>query len=333
MKDKLRPSRRTFVHGLGVATLLGSVQCVSAATSAKLEKPKLTVGLATEAASAWPVYMGAARSWAEQGIDGTLIAFQGDSAASQALAGDSIDISLQSPDGLINLLNSNQPVIAFYAGFSQSDYAWYAQPQIKSWDDLKGKQMGISTFGSQTEQLTTYVLARHGLVAGKDVNLLQVGPPTTGGYQALKSGRVAANIQSPPTKWMAGEGGFTLLGTQATEVAPQWPKHVIVAKKKFIEDNPETVKAFLRAHVSALRLMRADRTAAVKVLADRLKYDLPYVEKAYDEVMPGFDEQGNLPDMKVYWDIQMKSGVVTEPWPDSKLLDDRFIKSFASWAP
>ena len=43
-------------------------------------------------------------------------AFRGDAEVSQALVGGSIEISVQSGDGLVNLIYTGQSVIAFYAG-------------------------------------------------------------------------------------------------------------------------------------------------------------------------------------------------------------------------
>src|SRR5258708_36635705 len=117
------------------------------------------VGLASR-----PVRGGAGRTWKSQGLDIELTAFRGDAEVSQALAGGSIDFSIQSADGLINILNAGQPVIAFYAGFHQSDYAWPSQPSIKTWQDLKSKTAGRATFGSATGQPPPYALRRPGLI-------------------------------------------------------------------------------------------------------------------------------------------------------------------------
>ena len=39
-----------------------------------------------------------------------------------------------------------------------------------------------------------------------------------------------------------------------------------------------------------------------------------------------------MPHMDVFWSIEIAGGAVKEAWPDAKLIDDRFIKSFAEWA-
>jgi NitT/TauT family transport system substrate-binding protein len=324
-------SRRGFVRGLGAATLVAG----RAKAAPTIEKPKLTLGLAVPAASFLPVYLAAARTWKEQGLSVEIVSFRGDAEVSQAMAGGSLDLSLQSLDGLINLINANQPVKGFYAGFHQADFAWLAQPAIKTWADLKGGTIGVSTFGSLTDQLTRYVLHKHGLKPETDVRVMQAGPSATS-IQLLRSGRLLAAIQSAPTKWVAEDLGLTVLGTQVSEIAPQWPKHAFVARTKFLDDNPQTLRAFLRAHVAAIRLAHADRDLAVKVLVDQVKYQPAYAARAYDENLPSFDEQGRLPDdkyMDIFWSILTEAGTVKEAWPTSRLLDGRFIGTFAEWAP
>ena len=329
-------SRRTLLQaGTGAALSVAAHSPLLAAPAGKPEKSRLTAAIPVDAASFLPVYLAAARTWKEQGLEIDLTAFRGDAEASQALAGGSIDFTVQSADGLINVINAGQPVIAFYAGFHQSDYAWLSQPSIKSWDDLKGKTAGISTFGSATDQLTRYALKRHGLVPEKDVQIVQAGPPASIA-QALKAERLAVGILAPPMNWVVADAGFNMLGSQDRDIAAQWPKHVFIAKKQFLDQYPETVRAILRAHVAAIRLARADRDLVIATYMNRLKFQKIYAERAADAIVPGYDERGSLPDaasMRVFWSLQIERGEVKEPWPDARILDDRFIKTFAEWAP
>jgi NitT/TauT family transport system substrate-binding protein len=331
--DRPHLTRRGFTQAAAAAAVSPALRSRAwAAAPGPLEKPRLTLGIPLDAASFMPVYVAAARTFKPRGLDVELVSFRGDAEVAQALAGDSIDLSLQSLDGLINLINAGQPVRGFYAGFHQSDFAWLAQRQIKQWKDLKGGTAGVSTYGSLTDQLTRYVLKRNGLAPEKDVQIVQAGT-TASMLQALKTGRLALAILSAPFKWMAQEAGFTELGTQM-DIAPQWPKHAYLAKTRFIDDNPNTLRAFLRAHVEALRLARADATGTVDILVERLKWTRDYAQRAYAEVIPAYDERGRLPDahMDVFWSIEIAGGTVTQAWPDDKLIDDRFIKSFAEWS-
>ena len=309
---------------------------VAAATipKGKPERTTLRVGLAVEAMSFLPAYVAAARTWHDVGIDGQLVVFRGDAEVAQALAGDSIDISFASLNGLINLINSGQPIIGFYSGFHQADFTFNSIPSVKRWSDLKGKSMGISTYGSLTDALVRYALRRNHLEPEKDVQIMQIGG-TPSSFAALQAGRIAAAILSPPFQWQAEDAGLNVLGTQAHDVAPDWPKHVITAKTAFIAANPNTITALLRAHVAAIRLARTDEDFAAGVMMDRLKLSRVNAERAWKFEMPWFDERGSLPEksMGVFWDITKSLGDVKEAWPESKFLDRRWIDTFREWAP
>lgn len=336
MTDGRLPSRHGFIAGaLSTAAALAVAEQPAGAAFPPPEKPSLKIGTAVTAMSFMPIYVAAAKTWKAQGLDVQVFTFRGDAEIAQALAGGSIDISTQSLNGFINMITAGQPMIGFYAGFSQADFSWVSQPNIKRWSDLKGKNVGIATYGSLTDALTRYVLRKNHLEPEKDVQLIQAGStPST--YQALKSGKLTAGILSPPFSWQAQDAGLTLLGTQNRDVAHAWPKHMIGASTKFIAENPHTCEAVLRGHVNAIRLARSNRDAVVPVLMDQLKLTKAYAERALDVELPFYDERGHLPGkatMAVFWDIAEQLGDVKSPWEESKFLDHRFINSFKSWAP
>jgi ABC-type nitrate/sulfonate/bicarbonate transport system substrate-binding protein len=298
------------------------------------EQANLKLGLPLDATSFLPIYVAATGPWKDQGLNIEILSFRGDADVAQALAGDSVDLSVASINGLINLINSGQPVMGFYAGFYPADFAWLAQPAIKTWADLKGKSTGVSTYGSLTDFLTRYVLRKHGLEPEKDVQIVQAGG-TPSAFEAIRAGKLDAGIISPPFKYTGQDEGLTVLGTQDKEVAPQWPKHIFMAKTRLLNEKPNTVTAVLRAHVAAVRLATKNRDLGVKTMVDRLKYTEANASRAYDEVITQFNERGELPaeSMPVFWNLAQQSGDVTEPWPESRFLDRRYIDSFAQWAP
>ncbi len=301
---------------------------------AKPEKTSLKIGLPVAATSFMPVYLAADQTYQQEGLSVELLSFRGDAEVAQALAADSVDINVASLNGLINMMNAGQPVRGFYAGFFPADFAWVARPEVKSWADMRGKGVGISTYGALTDFLTRYALRKHGLEPERDVQIVQAGGSPQAS-QTLKAGRLDAAILSPPFKWNLADEGFTTLGTQATEIGEQWPKHIFMAKERFLDENPNTVRAVLRAHVRALRLAKSEPAAAVASFEKWLKYSHADAERALSEVANDFDERGNLPTkwMPVFWEIAVAAGDVTEPWPESKLLDRRFVDTFDQWAP
>jgi NitT/TauT family transport system substrate-binding protein len=312
---------------LGAALLAGP-----ALADTPPEKPRLLVGLAGHTKTYLPLYLAQERTARDEGIEIELVAFAGGSQAAAALISGSVDVALASLDTLVSTAGAHSHVRAFYAGFNHADLEWFAAPGIASWEGLRGKTLAISAPGSLTEFLTRHVLRRRGLEA--EVQLASTGNPAVR-WQALRAGRVDAAILQGPQKLQAQAQGFVRLGTQSSEVGPEWPTNVMFARQELLATYPGTVRALLRAHVRALRLARSDRALGVAVLARWLKYTGPEAEHAWDEAVAGFDERGRLPAavMPLFWSIAVSSGEVPAPWPESRFLDRQLIDTFDRWAP
>lgn len=309
-----------------------ALSITAACAQSKPGKASIHFALSVDASSFMPAYVAAAHTWKEQGLDVTFNIFRNDAEAALALAGDSVDVTLQSFDGLLTLINSGQSAIGFYAGFSQADFEWFSISSIKDWRGLRGQTIGVSSFGSLTDQLTQFALRKHGLDPQKDVKIQQIGP-SSAALAAMRANRLGAGILSAPFKWTAAELGLTRLSAQSEEIAPKWPKHTFVTKRAFLEKYPDTIRALLRAHVAAIRLAKADKELAARVLEKRLKFTHEHALRAYDDVISGFDERGEIPSMDVFWKVKKEAGEYPEAWPREKFFDDRYVKTFTQWAP
>ena len=328
--ERFVTDRAAFLAGAlaAGAVLAGAPRAASAAAV------PLSMGTAVDSPTQLPVYVALKNLYAVNGLDVSFLGFRGDTEVTQALAGGSIDVALASATGLLNLVTASQGVVGFYAGFNQADFSWLAQPEIKSWGDLKGKTIGISSFGSLTDVITRYALKKHHLEPEKDVQMIQ-GGGSPSAIQALRSKKLACTVLGSPFKWQAQDEGFTLLGTQESEITQSWPKHLFMAKQSFIDGKPDLIRAMLRAHVAAIHLAKAQPAMAVALLVDRLKYEPKYAQRAYVEAMAGYDDHGHLPEkaMPLFWKLSIEQNVVKAALPEKQILDSRFINSYASWAP
>lgn len=320
--------------GAALALALGS-PAIAAAPNFKLERPDVKIGASVGGAGFLPLYVAVDHIWRPAGITGELYSFRGDSEVGQALSGDALDVACMSLDGLVSLINSDQPVIAVYCGYLTAAFAWVAAPSIKSWNDVKNTSIAVTSFGSMTDEIARDMIKKHGLTPLTDVQIVQGGTPASQ-LQVLQSGRVQAAILAPPWNLMAKAQGYNILTTEQKDVASEFPAEVWVAKTKFIDSYPGTMKTILRANVASIRLARANPQLATDSLANALKIKPDVARETYDALMPTFDDRGRLPDAKnmgLFWAVEQSAGKVTAPWPTSKFLDDRFIKTFSSWAP
>ena len=69
-------------------------------------------------------------------------------------------------------------------------HRFIVSPQIKRFEDLKGKKIAISAFGTLTDLLTREILLDHGLKPMQDVLLLQ-----TGGVPVRLAALMSGNVQ------------------------------------------------------------------------------------------------------------------------------------------
>jgi ABC-type nitrate/sulfonate/bicarbonate transport system substrate-binding protein len=115
-------------------------------------------------------------------------------------------------------------------------------PDIKSFNDLKGKTIAISTFGGLTDMLTREILEQHGVRPHKDVALLQLGTPDVR-YGALKAGTVKAALVSSTQALTGIRDGFRELPYHQ----PPWLSSPIVASDELLARERAMLRGFLRA--------------------------------------------------------------------------------------
>ena len=304
------------------------------ATRAKPEMMKLYIGLPVSSISFLPAWVADQKGFLkEEGItDVKVLAFRGDADVVQALAAGTVDFNIASLIGLVTTINSGQKFKAVSAGYNMPYFDWYALPKFKSIADTKGARYSVSKYGSLTDSLTRYALRNAGLDPDKDVKILQLGSQTQG-LAAMEGGQIDAAILPVPQSYIAAEKGFVKLMSQKEHIAPDWPTHVVYGKEEFIAKNPNTVKALLRATSKAMEWIKVNPDEAAQIANKQLKFKVEHCRRAILEIQEGWYPDGRLPGkgLKVFWEITVESGETKEPWPNSRWLDDTFLKTQDQW--
>ena len=329
-------------HRSSLIILFMCVMCVllygnpDAAPAAKV-KPEMTrinIGLPVPAISFLPTWAADQKGFfKEEGItEVKILAFRGDADVIQALAAGSVDINVASLNGLITTISSGQKFRAVWSGYNMPYFDWYAQPKFKSIAETKGGRYAVTKYGALTDFLTRYALRNAGLDPEKDVKILQLGGSPQG-LSAMEAGQIEATILSPPSTQMAVEKGFIRLMSQKEHIAPDWPIHVVYAKEEFISKNPNTIKAFLRATGKAIEWIKTKPDEAAQLANKQLKFKLEHCRKTIDDIKDEWYADGRQPQkgMRIFWEIAVQAGEVTEPWPNNRWLDDAFLKTQDQW--
>jgi NitT/TauT family transport system substrate-binding protein len=98
------------------------------------------------------------------------------------------------------------PVKIVMSVMDGSDHVLVTAPAIKRVEDLKGKIVGISSFGGTPHSEVLTILRKHGM-SEKDVTFLQIGG-SSARYQSLEAGNIQAAMLVPPFNKIGRQKGF-----------------------------------------------------------------------------------------------------------------------------
>jgi NitT/TauT family transport system substrate-binding protein len=134
---------------------------------------------------------------------------------------------------------------------------------VPKMEDLKGKAIGITRFGSNTDISARFAIRKAGLQPEKDVALVQLEdyPGIMGG---IASGRIAAGALADPFTDAAKKLGYKEIA-DISALGLEFPFVGIAAKKSYIKDNTDTVQRFVRAYTEAIAIYKNNRDFAMKV--------------------------------------------------------------------
>jgi NitT/TauT family transport system substrate-binding protein len=134
---------------------------------------------------------------------------------------------------------------------------------VSKMEELKGKAIGVTRYGSNTDISARFALRKFGLQPDKDVALIQLEdyPGIMGG---IASGRIAAGALADPFTEHAAKLGYKEIANIAA-LGLEFPFVTLTAKKSYVRDNPDVVQRFVRAYTEAIAVYKNKPDVAAKV--------------------------------------------------------------------
>jgi len=188
------------------------------------------------------------------------------------LSGD-VDIAIGGGYAVINSRLAGSDLVMFYNAMNWYPYLLMTSPDIGTPEELRGKTLGVSRFGSASDVATRVALKQLHLVPDRDVTLIQVGSLQER-IAAMKSGAIAGGVAAPPDTVILRRQGFKTLYDLRNSPDKELPNSVF-ATERWLRANEDAAQRFVDALIEATYLAKTDRAAAEKVLADYLKLDEP----------------------------------------------------------
>lgn len=224
-----------------------------------------------------------------EGLDAEIIRMTPDVSV-MAITGGDIDYSMLF--GLVVRSAVRGLPVRVVANFMDSSpLALIARPQFKSVKDLKGKTLGVSTFGATPEIAARMVFKEAGIDPEKEIKVIALRTDDAR-MAALKEGIVDVIVIAPPADVEMRKLGFNIVA-RVDEVF-KFPYVGLGANVRKIKDRPDEVKRTVKAMIRANRYIRENRDGTIQVLNQWGGIKLDSAAATYDSSWKVFNPDGTI---------------------------------------
>jgi len=168
-------------------------------------------------------------------------------------------------------------------------FALMARPGVNSVEELKGKLVGISSFGASSDTLARTVLRRYKLDPNRDVKILALGGGTNR-IAAIKTGAVdAALIEAPYNVMLEREGFRKILFVGDLIPSPLAGFGTTLEK---IRKQPDEVQQLVRATLRGIQYVKTNKQESVRAIMKWADMDRPFAEGSYEMAVTSWSNTG-----------------------------------------
>lgn len=197
----------------------------------------------------------------------------------------------------------------------QSPLFWLVtRPELKTFNDLKGRVMGTTSFGGVQHLAGMRMLRKGGLNPEKDVTVILAGDTQTQ-FQSLVNGAIHMAVLSPPTIIMARDKFKLNILANALDEFPSFFQSGLAAAEKTVTEQRNFMKRVLRAQAKANRFFFENEAGASEIIAKFLKVDLSVATEAYGLSKKAFSTTGIVSDKQIEEFLKIDGGIMKVPEP------------------
>lgn len=269
--------------------------------------------------------------FAKHNIETDLILITAASKMVQAMLGGDVPFAAAGGNAAVDANLSGADIVMLGVLAKVPAFYIMALPEIKTIEDLRGKPVGVTRFGSSTDFTIRYLLRKHGLNPERDVTLIQTGDLFAAAAMLKTKAIVAAPFSSPANLRAEEAGARSLLNMGTAGV--YFPHDAWMARRSFINANEDLVRRFTKAYSEGVHRLFTDPATArravqkftrsndPKVVSAVTQYAIDYVEKIPYNSRDGIVEVLNQ--------AAARNPKAKDAKPES-FYDDRFVKELDS---
>jgi NitT/TauT family transport system substrate-binding protein len=217
------------------------------------------------------------------------------------------------------------PVKTLSFDFARVMHFLMGRPEITSAAALKGKRVGVSSFGATGDLAARVALQSIGLDPSRDVAIVTLGSDTLR-YAALQAGTVHATHMPLPFNIQMKKEGYREL-FYAGKVL-QRPLTGLATTTEKIKKNPRQVQRMVRAFLRTTRALKSERNDFLVFAQKKFGFSKEVIEEAYKVMIEALSNDGVVEDTVLQSAIDEAKTVanVSKPVSHADVVDYSFLR-------
>jgi len=294
------------------------------------EKSKLTIGYSSTGPTAvglWTAQeVGALNKY---GVDANFVFISSSPVMVPALIGGDVQCAIAGANAVIAAALGGAPIVSIASLANRPYLRLWARPELTRVEELRGKTLGVSRFGSTTDNLTRILLRRVGLENA--VNIRQLGGTLEVGLAFRHrqiDGAVLATLRT--------DAPHRIL-IELAESGIQYSMGQLVVAREFQRRSPDTLERIMRAYIEGVAALRdpSQKSRITRAIAyfSRLK-EARAIDEIYNDAAKYLDRVPRVEAEPVAASLEMmgKKGVPVETFADNSIVDKLVREGFIEQA-
>jgi NitT/TauT family transport system substrate-binding protein len=254
---------------VGVMVLLSGIQIFSSEIAwAQGKGQPLSVAYSSVAGTETALWVAKEAGLFEKyGLDVSLKRLAGSSLVVQAMVGKEVSIAQIGGTAVVDARLAGADLVYLASVIDSMVASIHSIPSITKIEDLRGKKIGVTRFGAITDFFGRYALKTKGLVADRDVGIVQTNDlPNT--LTMLKIGAIQAGVVVAPVTAQARKMGFPELVDMA-KIGGPFPFNGVVTTREYLKSKEglDVLQKFFKAYVEGIHVCLTNKDFTLKVIA------------------------------------------------------------------
>jgi len=253
----------------------------------------------------------------KQGLNVEMVYISSGAVAIQVLVGGSVHAALGASNAVVAAILKGAPIVAVGSNTSRPGMVLWVQPEISQPEQLQGKTLAITRYGSTSDFVTRLILRKLGLEGKTEIRQFGGVVEADVGFRARQAeGRVASQAPTPQAKKLV----------DAAELGIPFSMNLLAVSSDFYRKAPKTVERILRAYIEGIAGLRTRKQQALEVLGKYMGRRGGTAEMHYEFVTKYLDAVPRIEPAAVDTILEMvgHSGPV-----QTKLFDNSIIERLA----